>query len=114
MRKLSFIIVLMLFAGFQAMAQMQISGKVTNAETGEPIPGVSIFLKSQSTVGTTTDMDGNYSLEVPSSGKTLVYTFVGMQQKEVTIDGRSTINVSLKPSVQEMEEVVVTAFGVTR
>lgn len=114
MRKLSFIIVLMLFAGFQAMAQMQISGKVTNAETGEPIPGVSIFLKSQQTVGTTTDMDGNYSVEVPSNGETLVYTFVGMQQKQVSIDGRSTINVSLQPSVQEMEEVVVTAFGVTK
>ncbi len=114
MKKLSFLIVLMLFVGFQAMAQMQITGKVTNAETGEPIPGVSIFLKSQQTIGTTTDMDGKYSLEVPSEGETLVYTFVGMQQQEVDIQGRSTINVQMKPSVQEMEEIVVTAFGTTK
>lgn len=114
MRKLTFILTLLLFAGFSASAQLQISGKVTNAETGEPIPGVSIYLKSQQTVGTTTDMEGNYSLEVPSDGKRLVFTFVGMQQKEVPINGRSNIDVKLEPTVQEMEEVVVVGYGVTK
>jgi len=114
MRKLSILLTLLLFVGFSASAQMQITGEVTNAETGEPIPGVSIFVKSQSTVGTTTDMDGNYTLEVPQDAETLVFTFVGMQQQEVAIQGRSTINVQMEPTVQEMEEVVVTAFGTTR
>ena len=114
MRKLTLILTFLLFAGLTASAQMQISGTVTNAETGEPIPGVSIVVQSQTTIGTTTDMDGSYSFEVPSDAETLVYSFVGMQTKEVPINGRSTIDVEMQPEVEEMEEVVVTALGVTR
>ena len=114
MRKLSIFFMLLVFAAFSASAQQQITGKVTNAESGEPIPGVSIVVKSQSTVGTTSDMDGNYGLEVPSDAEALVFSFVGMQTQEVSINGRTTIDVKLKPQVKEMEEVVVTAFGVTK
>lgn len=115
MRKLTFLLTFLLFVGFQAAAQMQISGKVTNAETGEPIPGASIFVKGQSSIGTTSDMDGNYVLEgVPSDATTLVYSFVGMETKEVAINGRSTINVEMAPAVQEMDQVVVTAMGISR
>mgnify|MGYP006281688849 CR=1 FL=1 len=114
MRKLTLILTFLLFAGLTASAQMQISGTVTNSETGEPIPGVSIVVKGQTTIGTTTDMDGNYSLEVPSDAEALVFSFVGMQEQEVAIEGRTTINVSLQPVVQEMEQVVVTAYGTTR
>jgi len=115
MRKLTVFLAFLLFAGFQASAQMQISGKVTNAETGDPIPGVSVVVKSQSTIGTTTDMDGNYTLKnVPSDAETLVFSYVGMQEQEIPINGRTTINVELEPSVQEMDEVVVTAMGISR
>src|SRR6056297_3784351 len=114
MRKLTLIFTFLLFVAFQASAQMQISGKVTNAETGEPIPGVSVVVKSQTTIGTTTDMDGNYSIEVPSDAETLVFSFVGMQTREVSIRGRSTIDVAMEPAVEEMEEVVVTALGISR
>ena len=112
MRKLSLLLTFLLFVGFQAAAQMQISGKITNAESGEPIPGASVVVKSQVTIGTTSDMDGNYTLrEVPSDAETLVFSFVGMETKEVAINNRSTINVELSPSVQEMEEVIITAYG---
>jgi TonB-linked SusC/RagA family outer membrane protein len=114
MRKLTLILTLLLFAGFTATAQMQISGEVTNAETGEPIPGVSIVVKSQQTIGTTTDLDGTYSFEAPSDAETLVFSFVGMQTKEVPINGRTTIDVEMTPTVEEMEEVVVTALGISR
>jgi TonB-linked SusC/RagA family outer membrane protein len=114
MKKLPFLFLLMLFVGFTASAQMQISGKVTNAETGDPIPGVSIVVENETTIGTSTDMDGNYSLQVPSDAETLVFSFVGMQQKEVDINGRTSIDVKLQPTVQEMEEIVVTAFGTTK
>ena len=115
MRKLTFLLTFLLFVAFQASAQMQISGKVTNAETGEPIPGASIVVKSQTTIGTTTDMDGNYTLSgIPSDAETLVFSFVGMQEKEIAINGRSTINVELAPSVQEMDEVIVTAYGTSK
>ena len=115
MRKLTLIFTFLLFVAFQTSAQMQISGKVTNAETGEPIPGASVVVKSQTTIGTTTNMDGNYTLDgVPSDAEALVFSFVGMQEKEVAINGRTTINVELAPSVQEMEEVVVTALGISK
>ena len=114
MRKLSLTLTFLLFVAFTASAQMQISGKVTNAETGEPIPGVSIVVKGQTTIGTTTDMDGDYSFQVPSDAQTLVYSFVGMRTKEVAIQGRTSIDVELQPTVKEMEEVVVTALGVSR
>jgi len=112
MRKLTLILTFLLFVAFQASAQMQITGKVTNAESGEPIPGASVVVKSQTTIGTTTDMDGNYTLDgVPSDAETLIFSFVGMQEKEVAINGRSTINVSLRPSVTEMEEVIVSGVA---
>jgi len=111
MRKLIFILTFVWFAGFTASAQMQISGTVTNAETGEPIPGVSVVVSGQTTIGTSTDMDGNYSLQVPSDAETLVFSFVGMQTLEEDIDGRTTINVQMQPTVEEMEEVVIVGYG---
>ncbi len=115
MRKLTILMTFLLFVGFQAAAQMEITGKVTNSETGEPIPGVSVVVKSNTTIGTATDMDGNYALSgVPSDAETLVYTFVGMQTQEIAINGRTTIDVAMQPSVEEMEEVVVTALGISR
>lgn len=110
MRKLTFLLTFVLFVGFTASAQMQISGTVTNAETGDPIPGVSVVVEGQTTIGTSTDMDGNYSLRVPSDAETLVFSFVGMQMVEADINGRSTINVEMQPTVEEMEEVVVLGY----
>ena len=114
MRKLTFLLTFLLFVGFSASAQMQISGKVTNAETGDPIPGVSVLVQDQTNIGTTTDMNGNYDLRVPSDAEVLVFSFVGMQRQEIPIQGRTTINVSMEPSIEEMEEVVVTAIGIER
>ncbi|MBS3806817.1 MAG: SusC/RagA family TonB-linked outer membrane protein [Bacteroidales bacterium] len=111
MRKLSLLLTFLFFVAFQAAAQNQITGKVTNAESGDPIPGVSIVVKGQTTIGTTTDMDGNYSLQVPSDAQTLVFTFVGMQKLEEPINGRTTINVQMEPAVEEMEEVVVLGYS---
>lgn len=113
MRKLTFLLSFWLFFAFQAAAQMQITGVVTNESTGEPIPGVSVVLKSQENVGASTDMEGKYQLEVPSDAETLVFSFVGMETKEVDIDGRSEINVTLSESVNELDEVMVVAYGNT-
>ena len=115
MRKLIVFMAFLIFTGFQASAQMEISGKVTNKATGDPIPGVSVVVKSQTTIGTATDMNGNYTLSgVPSDAETLVFSFVGMETQEVPIQGRTTINVAMTESAMEMEEVVVTAFGTTK
>ena len=113
MKKMTIFLAFLLFVGFQAAAQMQITGTVTNAEDGSPIPGVSVVVKNNSTIGTATDIDGNYSLTVPGSAETLVFTAVGMKLQEQPIGGRSVIDVALESEVLEMDEVVVVAYGTT-
>ncbi len=90
----------------------EITGTVTSAEDGSSIPGVSVSVKG-STLGTITDLDGKYIIKVPPVAKTLVFSFVGMQAKEVEITG-NTINVVLQPEVVGLNEVVVTALGISR
>ena len=89
--------------------QTTISGKVTDAETGEPLPGVSIVVEGTQT-GTSTDVEGNYSFQVPEDAM-LVFSFVGYQTQRLPVEGRTTLNVELQQQVQEMEEVVVIGYG---
>ena len=114
MKKLTIFLALTLFVGFQAAAQMQITGTVTGAEDGLSVPGVSVVVKGNTTIGTTTDIDGNYSLTVPSSAEALVFSFVGMKTQEVVINNRSVIDVVMESEVLAMEEVVITAIGIER
>lgn len=111
MKKLTIFLAFLLFVAFQAAAQVQISGTVTSAEDGLSIPGVSIVVKSSTTIGTTTDIDGKYTLTVPGSAETLVFSFVGMKAQEVLISGRTVIDVVMESEVLEMDAVVVTAYG---
>ena len=90
-----------------------VSGKVTAAEDGSTLPGVNVVLKG-TTNGTVTDVDGNYRLNVPSSGGTLVYSFIGLQTQEVAIGERSIIDLQMGLDVQQLTEVVVTAVGIER
>mgnify|MGYP006279274075 CR=1 FL=1 len=87
-----------------------ITGKVTDASNDSPLPGVNIYIEG-TTIGTTTDMDGNYQIEVPEDENVLVFSFVGFQSKKVTIQDRSQINVALQPKVEAMEEIVVVGYG---
>ena len=111
MKKLSIFLAFLLFVGFQAAAQMQITGTVTGAEDGLSIPGVSVVVKGNQTIGTTTDIDGKYSLAVPSDAQALVFSFVGMLKQEAVINGRSVIDIQLEEEVLRMDEVVVVAYG---
>ncbi len=86
-----------------------ITGKVTEAATGDPIPGVSIAVKG-TTSGTITDIDGNYSVQVANSD-TLVFSFVGMETQNIYVDNKTTIDVSLRESTEFVEEVVVVGYG---
>lgn len=96
------------------MAQTkEITGKVTSSEDGGAIPGVTVSVKG-TTMGTITNMDGVFTLKVPQDSKTLVVSFVGMTSQEVTIGSQSTINVQLSPDLVAVDEVVVTALGVSR
>lgn len=92
----------------QAPRLMKITGKVTD-EKNQSLPGVTVIIKGTA-AGTATDMDGCYSMTLPDNAENLilVYSFVGMEVKEVVYKGQSEINVALEPAVEEIEEVVVT------
>ncbi|MEO7992446.1 MAG: SusC/RagA family TonB-linked outer membrane protein, partial [Chryseolinea sp.] len=92
--------------------QLTIRGQVTD-ESGVAFPGVNIVVKG-TTNGTVTGSDGSYSIDVPSASTTLVFSFVGYALQEVSIDGKTTINVSLVPDITSLEEVLVTALGVKK
>jgi TonB-linked SusC/RagA family outer membrane protein len=105
---------LLLFASGTALAQERtVSGRVTSSEDGSPIPGVNVLLKG-TTIGTATDADGRYAISVPASGGSLIFTFIGLQSREVQIGERSSIDISLSLDVTQLSEVVVTALGVER
>ncbi|MHA6249130.1 SusC/RagA family TonB-linked outer membrane protein [Pontibacter sp. CAU 1760] len=112
MRKLllmSFVLVLTLLQ--QAYAQNKtVSGTVIDQSTAQGLPGVAVIVKG-TTVGTTTGVDGSYSLSIPANGTTLVYRFIGYTTVERPIGNTSTINVSLPVDNKQLEEVVVVGYG---
>lgn len=100
---------LMLSVGVNAQTRT-ITGKVTSATNNESLPGVSILLKGTNT-GTVTDFDGNYSLNVPAKGGTLVFSFIGFQTQEVSLSEKKVYNVNLVESITKLNEIVVSALG---
>ncbi len=91
-------------------AQQTVTGTVTD-ETG-PLPGATVAIKGTST-GTTTDFDGNYTLNDVPGDATLVFSFVGYETQEVPVDGRTTIDVNLSTDASELDEVVLIGYGQT-
>ncbi len=94
-------------------AQRTITGTVVDTEEKQGIPGVQVIAKG-TTVGTTTDVMGQYSLNVPSSATTLVFRFMGMATQEIEIGSKTTIDVVMSSDAVALDEVVVTGYGVTR
>ena len=113
MKKLLLIWVLTMTVFSSLLAQTrQVTGKVTSSEDGSALPGVSVSLKGTSR-GTTTGADGSYKISV-GDGAVLVYSFVGYKQQTISVASQSAINVVLASDASELNEVVVTALGLTR
>ncbi len=93
---------------FVGQAQTVVTGKVTTSDN-EPLPGVNISLVNSSK-GAITDIDGNFSLEVPDNG-TLNFSFIGFSDQTVQVNGRSVINITLKEDIAQLGEVVVIGYG---
>jgi TonB-linked SusC/RagA family outer membrane protein len=89
-----------------------ISGRVVDAQSGQPMAGVTVRVKEVSGVGTTTNAQGHYQLSVPAEARTLIFSFVGYQNQEQPITGNE-INVSLQPG-EALQEVVVVGYGTQR
>lgn len=109
---IAFALAFFMLSALIAEAQVAVSGNVTD-ETGGPLPGTNVLVKG-STTGTTTDSNGNYSIEVPAGDAVLVFSFIGYETSEVNIAGRSTINISLAPSMESLSEIVVVGYGTQR
>ncbi|HNW49848.1 MAG TPA: TonB-dependent receptor [Prolixibacteraceae bacterium] len=109
------LLLLLLFVlwGVSYAQQYSVTGKVTSAEDGNSLPGVSIAVKG-TTTGTITDIDGNYALNIKDRNATLVFAFVGMKSQEIPVNGKSRIDVSLSPDILGVDEVVVVGYGVQK
>lgn len=115
MKKLFLYFVFFVSGATALMAQTRvITGTISSSIEGEgALPGVTVIVKG-TVIGESTDADGKYSIAVPTNATTLVFSFVGMKPQEVAIEGRTLINVILEPDLVGLDEVVVTALGISR
>jgi len=104
-------LLLFCWGAVSAIAQRTVTGKVTD-ESGEPLVGVNVLIKG-TTTGTSTDLDGNYSISAPQQG-VLVVSFIGYLTQEIALGAANVVDVVLAEDVKQLGEVIVTAFGIKR
>lgn len=93
--------------------ELRVSGRVTAAEDNTMLPGVNVIVKG-TTLGTTTDAEGKYSLNVPEGNSVLVFSFIGYSPVEVTLSSRTTIDIAMEADITQLSEVVVIGYGTQR
>ena len=107
----SLLLWMLLFLGsVSVFAQHAVKGRITDAKTGEPLIGVNVVLRGSSESGTISDLNGNYSLSVPESSS-LIFSYIGYVTQEVSVEGKSVLDVSLSEDMEALEEVVVIGYG---
>ena len=107
----------MLFGSFLALLcltnvarSQSVSGRITAAENGDPLPGVSILIKGTNQ-GTTTDNTGKYSIKILNANATLVLSFIGYVKQEIVVGARTTVDIALAVDDKALQEVVVVGYG---
>src|SRR5688572_22556820 len=108
-RILLFLAAWMLFTVSYAQ-EKTITGKVTSSDDGSPLPGVNVLVKG-TTVGTVSDEAGNYSIGVPPTTSTLVFSFIGFNTIEVEVGERTIVDVQLATDATQLSEVIVVGYG---
>lgn len=93
-----------------AAQNLKVTGKVTDGSNGDPLIGVNVVVEG-TTLGTVTDIDGNFSIEVPSENSNLIFSFVGYATQTVAVAGKNVVNVQLAIDTKSLEEVVVVGYG---
>ncbi|WP_400070503.1 SusC/RagA family TonB-linked outer membrane protein [Zobellia russellii] len=111
--KLKLLFLLLTLAPVGLLAQDRITGTVTSADDGLPLPGASVIV-SGTTIGTTTDFDGIYTLEEVPSDATLVFSYIGFLKAEIPVNGQSTINLAMQADAQQLDEVILTGYATER
>jgi len=114
-KKKLMLLFLMFSIGFYSMAQQTtITGKVTSGGDGESLPGVTVMVKGTS-IGTATDVDGKFSLLIPSDRATLVFSYLGFKVQEVPVNSQSgNLTIAMKEDQRLLDEVVVVGYGTMR
>lgn len=107
-----FLLLTLLSFSLTALAQQKITGKVKDS-SGEPVIGASVVVKDNKTMGTVTDFDGNFSLDVPSKS-VLVISYIGYVTQEVPVTGKKSLDIMLKEDTKTLDEVVVIGYGTQR
>ncbi|HEY0612138.1 MAG TPA: carboxypeptidase-like regulatory domain-containing protein, partial [Chitinophaga sp.] len=111
-QRLIYVIACMLLAA-NAMGQLRISGRVTDAKDASPLPNVTIQVKGTST-GTITDVDGKYTIGVPNNNAVLIFSFTGYAPQEVPVGAQTTHDVSLELKTNTLTDVVVVGYGTVK
>lgn len=107
---MSTFMLIMMFSGTLMAQNKRVTGKVTDEADGSPMPGVSV-VATGTTVGTITDANGTYSLSIPSTAKSLTFTFISYVTREMPLNESATLNVSLAQASNSLKEVVVVSVG---
>ncbi|WP_286833975.1 MULTISPECIES: SusC/RagA family TonB-linked outer membrane protein [unclassified Proteiniphilum] len=111
--RIKFIILCCIFIIFSlssfAQQQIQVKGKVIEDETNSPLPGVSVIV-DKSTRGVTTDIDGSFEIKVLPTDN-LIFSFLGMESQTIKVNGRTYLEIAMKPQPSELDEVTVVAFA---
>ncbi|MEZ4826563.1 MAG: TonB-dependent receptor plug domain-containing protein [Bacteroidia bacterium] len=113
MKNLLLLVTAFLLSLGSAWAQTTVSGRVTDGDSNEPLEGATVQVKG-TTVGIFTDAQGKYTLRVPDGAETLVFSFIGKASQEVAIGGRTSIDITMSSDELYLQEVVVTALGISR
>ncbi len=100
-------------SSIQQGQQVTVTGTVTASEDGATLPGVNVVIKGTS-LGTTTDIDGKYTIQAPDANAILIFSFIGYEPQEVAIDSRTVINVAMVQDIHQLDEVVVVGYGTQR
>jgi TonB-dependent starch-binding outer membrane protein SusC len=96
-----------------ALQQIQVTGKVIDAASGQPLPGVNVVV-SRTTTGVLTGVDGSYSITLPNPNATLEFTFIGYEKMIVPVQGKTTINIEMLINTKALDEIVVVGYGTQR
>lgn len=112
MRKITWFVTFILLAT-QLNAQIKITGKITDGFSNTPLPGASISIEG-TTVGTISDLNGDYSIEANTTSDVLIFSFIGYLTEKVTIDNQTEINLVLTTDITSLDAVIVTALGIKR
>ncbi|MEB2779671.1 SusC/RagA family TonB-linked outer membrane protein [Algoriphagus sp. C2-6-M1] len=115
--KKNYAMTLLFLLGFLASvplyAQQTVQGKVTAQEDGGPLPGASVLIQGTNT-GTVTDIDGFYTIDVPNADAVLVFSFIGFDSKSLAVGSAITLDVVLATAASDLDEFIVTAFGISQ